>query len=100
LAASLEQYYDPGKAIGGQNATIGGFVSPLIQNITILMVGLTFVIVFLAGLKFISSHGNPKGVQQAKDMLTYAIIGLVLSVAAFWITKLAFTAAGLDQLFK
>ncbi|OGD78448.1 hypothetical protein A2368_01595 [Candidatus Collierbacteria bacterium RIFOXYB1_FULL_49_13] len=98
-AASLSDVYLPGKALGGSGATIGGFVTPLIQNLALLMTGLTFIILLLSGFKYITSHGNPKGTQQAKDMLTYSLVGLVLSIAAYWITKLAFVAAGLDFLF-
>ncbi len=41
-----------------------------------------FLIVF-AGLKFVTSGGDPKQVASARQILTYAIIGLIVVLASF-----------------
>ena len=43
------------------------------------------VVVFLiwGGLQFVISDGDPKRIQNAKNTLLYAIVGLVLVIAAF-----------------
>lgn len=56
-------------------------------NATQLIIGLvgSLAIVFIiyAGVQFALSGGNPKTVQTAKQTLTYAVIGLVLSISAY-----------------
>jgi biotin transporter BioY len=41
-----------------------------------------FLIVF-AGIKFVTSGGDPKQVASARQLLTYAIIGLVVVLSSF-----------------
>lgn len=50
------------------------------------VVALFFVI--LAGFKFITSSGDPKQVEGARQTLTYAIIGLVVILLSFFIINL------------
>lgn len=47
---------------------------------------LIFVWILLAGWKMIS--GKKKGFDEAKTLLTNAIIGLIVMVAAYWIVQL------------
>lgn len=43
-----------------------------------------FVVVLLAGFKFIRSGGDPKSAGEARSYLQYAVIGIIL-VAASWL---------------
>lgn len=56
-------------------------------NATQLIIGvigsLAIIFIIYAGVQFALSGGNPKTVQTAKQTLTYAVIGLVLSLAAY-----------------
>ncbi|MCL5113943.1 MAG: pilin [Patescibacteria group bacterium] len=45
-----------------------------------------FFIIF-AGLKFIRSGGQPKLVEDARNTLTYAIIGLIIVLLSFFIVN-------------
>lgn len=87
-AASLQDIYAPGAAIGGQNATIGGFISPLINNILIFGGILALFTLIFAGWNYITGAGDKNKIAQAQNMFNYAIIGLVLMVAAYVITNL------------
>ena len=46
-----------------------------------------FIIMVVAGLKFVTSRGNPDGVAKARNTVIYAAIGLVLSLLSFSIVK-------------
>ena len=53
-------------------------------NILILISSAIFVgFVVFAAYKFASSEGDPKGIQGAKQSLTYAVIGLLVVVGVF-----------------
>lgn len=45
--------------------------------------GLAFLIIVVAGLKFITSQGDPQATNKARNTVIYAIIGLVVSAIAF-----------------
>ena len=92
-AQSLTDIYAPGKAIG-TNITLGQLLSPLIQNLTIVAGVFSLFVIVIGGLHYISSSGDSGKMESAQKMITYAIIGLVLSVAAFWIARILITVLG------
>lgn len=47
--------------------------------------GVALIVFMLAGLKYITSRGDPAAVAKAKNTILYAIIGLIVSVFAFTI---------------
>lgn len=67
-------------------ATIQG-IECLVANIIKIVspiAGLAFGIMFLVGgFKLIFSGGNPKEVQSAQNVLTFAVIGLVLTIISY-----------------
>lgn len=56
---------------------------------------LIFIWILLAGWKMIS--GKKKGFEEAKTLLTNAIIGLVVMVAAYWIAQLVGYVTGVNM---
>lgn len=49
---------------------------------------LTVIFLILGGIRWITSAGDPKGVEVARKQITYAIVGLVIVVLAFFIVGL------------
>ncbi len=94
----LSTFYQPGQPLGGQGATLGKLLSPLIQNALIFTALAAFVATIFAGFQYITSQGDKAKVQQATNMLNYALIGLVLAVAAFVITQIIGKIGGFDFL--
>jgi hypothetical protein len=47
--------------------------------------GVALIIFMLAGLKYITSRGDPSAVAKAKNTILYAIIGLIVTAFAFTI---------------
>lgn len=93
-AASLDSLYTPAAAIGGQGATLSNLLNPLIAN-TIIISGLaSFFVILFAGFTYISGAGDKAKLAQASTMLNYGILGLVVVVSAFLITKIIGTVIG------
>ena len=62
-------------------------------NQVYLWVGIISVIVIvISGIKYMTSAGNPEKAKGAKNALLYSIIGLVITLAAFAITKFVIDA--------
>ncbi len=63
----------------------------LFQNVVtaalIFAGAIAVIIVIISGIKFITSSGDPKQVEGAKQTMTYAIIGLVLVLLSFVIVN-------------
>lgn len=71
-----------------------GFVKPTI-NIILWVVGVAAVIVIVvAGLKYVTSSGNPSAVSSAKTTILYAVIGLVIAITAYAIVNFVFKSFG------
>lgn len=94
----LSDLYTPGEALGGSGATLGNLLSPLIQNALILTALAAFIVTVIAGFNFVASQGDKAKVQQATNMLNYALLGLVLAVSAFVITQIVGRIGGFDFL--
>ena len=82
---------DPNNAICGKTGGTGEGVYGTIKNIINVMLvisGIVAVIVIIVGgISYSVSVGDPAKVKKAKDTILYALIGLVVAVAAFSIVN-------------
>jgi heme/copper-type cytochrome/quinol oxidase subunit 2 len=59
-----------------------------ILNLVFGIIGaIALLVITLAGFKYVLSHGDPNLISQAKETIIYALIGLVISVAAIAIVN-------------
>lgn len=66
-----------------------------IINILIYVAGIASVIVIIiGGIMFVVSGGSPDRTKTAKDAILYAIIGLIISLAAFAIVNFVLGGIG------
>ncbi|KKT40514.1 hypothetical protein A3K29_00975 [Candidatus Collierbacteria bacterium RIFOXYB2_FULL_46_14] len=87
-AESLENLYAPAKALsGGSGATLAKLINPLIYNVLIISGLIAFIVIIIAGFNYVSAGGDKGKIEQAQNMLNYSIIGLILVVLAFLITR-------------
>lgn len=54
--------------------------------------GLAAVFIAVGGLRYVLSDGNDQKIQQAKDTITYAIVGVVISLSGFIIVRFFLSA--------
>lgn len=82
-------------------ATIQG-VECLIANIlsvAITLIGFAgFVMMIVAGFRYLVSGGNSKNTETARNTLTYAVIGLALALSSFIILNLIRAFTGVEQI--
>lgn len=61
------------------DSTIGNVMS----FITGVAAGVAILIIAIGSLKLIISRGNPEALNKARDTIIYALVGFVISAAAF-----------------
>lgn len=69
-----------------------------VANITGIVFGVTasiaFLMIVIAGFRYILAHGDPNATAQAKNTILYAVIGLIVSLAAFSIVTFVIKGVG------
>ena len=50
------------------------------------------VVIVISGIKYMTSQGNPDAVKKAKSGILYAVIGIIVVLAAFAITEVIISA--------
>lgn len=59
-----------------------------ITNILLYLIGTVALVVLIwGGLQYITSGGDEKKIEKAKNTLTYAIIGLIVAIVAYVVVK-------------
>ena len=95
-AAALDGIYKPAASMGGTGATISTLVSPIIANTLIVSGLVAFFVILFAGFSYISGAGDKAKLTQSTQMLNYGILGLVVVVASYLITKIIGTVIGFN----
>lgn len=60
-----------------------GRITTVYELIFGILGGIALIIIIIAGIKFITSQGDPQATAKARNTIIYAAIGLAVSVAAF-----------------
>lgn len=53
-----------------------------LKAVAVITALLSIIFVAYGGLKYVTSVGSPEGTKQAKETITYALIGLAVGVSA------------------
>jgi hypothetical protein len=80
-------------------ATIQGFGCLIgnILSVAVTLIGMLALVMFIAAsFRYLTSGGNSKSTEQAKGTITYAVVGLVVSISAFIILNLISNFTGID----
>ena len=75
--------------------SLGSIISTFIPIILTIAGILTFIWLIIGGFRLLFSGGDPKNVAGARDNITFAIIGLVIVFAAWWLTFIVQRALGI-----
>lgn len=86
-AFNIDEYW---KLNSGPDVTLASVVSTFLPRVLIFAGVIFFVLVILAGFGMITKagSGDAHASEQAKAFLTYAVIGLVIIFAAYWIVQI------------
>ncbi|KKQ52948.1 hypothetical protein A2865_02465 [Candidatus Woesebacteria bacterium RIFCSPHIGHO2_01_FULL_39_17] len=95
----IETVCDPPESSFNCVATVGGFEG-LFENAIAALLGLAgialFIMLLVGGFKFITSGGDPKSLESAKNTLTHAIGGIVLVALSYLILRFIGVFTGAD----
>ena len=85
---------------GGTNANLGTLITSLLPN-ALIGAGVIFLFLLLgAGFSMISSAGrdDAKAAAQAKNTITFSVIGFLLVISAYFILQAVGVITGIDFL--
>lgn len=100
-AAVFAQLYGTptGNVVPGAISNVSNIVSvvrAIVQFILVVAFVLAFVFLLIGGIRWITAGGDEKNVAAARNMITAALIGLVVVLVAFAIVKLVETFFGIS----
>lgn len=68
--------------------TLGEVFTRLIQYMLPLGGLILFAMIIISGFQMLTSAGNPKSIDSAKQRLTWSIVGFLIIFVAFWIMRI------------
>ena len=86
LAFAISDVFHPA-AIFPNEIAFGTLASYIIFILTVVAGILAFFFIIMAGFKFVTSGGDPKKLAAAQATITYAIIGIIVTVLSFVILQ-------------
>lgn len=91
LAFDIQDVFPPAAIYGEQGGEVVGF-GKLAGDIVLILTSVAFsisvIFIIIAGIKIVTASGDEKKMAAATGTLTYAIIGLVVTILAFVIVRL------------
>ena len=68
------------------------FVGPLVNTLLFIVGALSVLALIIGGIMYVTSQGASAGVSKAKSTITYAVVGLLVSVIAYALVNWVFKA--------
>ena len=84
------------KPPGVQITELGTLISALVGTILIVAALLAFLYLLMGGIKWITSGGDKAGMEEARNKITHAIVGLIIVGAAWAIMSLVQNFLGIQ----
>jgi glucose uptake protein GlcU len=69
-------------------------LNTLLGDLFILLGAISVLMIVIAGLRYVMARGNSEKTTQAKNIIQYSIIGLIISSLAYAIVSFVITNAG------
>lgn len=81
---------DAGTTICNSTNSVSSVIQTVVDTMLIFLGVVCVVVVIIGGIRYITSSGDSKSAGQARNMILYAIIGLVVAFLAYaivnWVT--------------
>ncbi len=95
LAADLQTYFSPAQNI----TTFGQLVTTILTNVFVLAGIVALFILVIGGITMImGGGGDSKKLEQGKQAITYAILGLIVIATSTWIVQILGEILGFNPL--
>lgn len=69
------------------NSTVGSIFANVASVLVFLVGAISIIMIIIGALRYVLSNGDSKAAGDAKNTILYAVVGLVVSVAAYAIEK-------------
>ena len=66
-----------------QKAVTGDTVQNILKIVFGTLGAIALIIIIIAGIKFMTSQGNPEALAKARNTIIYAAVGLAVAIGAF-----------------
>lgn len=76
------------------NPASSSVIDTILSVVFGIAASVALLVIVIGGFRYIVAHGDPQAVSQARKAILYAIIGLVVSMAAFSIVTFVVRGVG------
>lgn len=74
--------------LSGKYGTMADVINQLVPYILVLIGFLLLIFLISGGIDMLTSAGDQKKAEQAKEKITAAIVGFIITFAGFWIYQI------------
>jgi len=67
--------------------TVGGLFAGVANALIFLVGAVSVIMIIIGGLRYVTSNGDAKQTEAAKNTILYAVIGIVVAIASFAIVS-------------
>ena len=78
----------------GTGNSLTGYITNIANALIFLVGAVAVIMVIIGALKFVVSMGDPKRVENARNTIMYAIVGVVIALCSFAIVNFLLGALG------
>lgn len=71
----------------GTSASLGDTVKKLINTLLFVLGAVAVIVIIVGGIRYTTSDGDPGKIQSAKNVILYAVIGVIVSMLAYAIVN-------------
>lgn len=87
LLAAIDGFVSEPSDLGLPDVSVGGGIGSILSIVFTLAGLLAVVFIIIGGVKYTLSGGDASGIKSAKETITYAIIGLIVTLLAFGVVN-------------
>ena len=73
------------------NANINTIFSAITNALIFIIGALSVIMIIVGGLRYVTSNGDPKQAEAARNTIMYAVIGVIIAIASFAIVNFVVT---------
>jgi len=82
----------------GNALTLGAIISALLPYLFVVAGLLLLLYLVFGGFSLLTSRGDPKAVQIAKERITFALVGFIVIFVSYWIVQFVGTILGIEAI--
>ena len=72
--------------------TLPGFFGAIANALIFVVGAVSVIMIIIGGLKYVVSMGNAKRVENAKNTILYAIVGVVVAICSYAVVNFVITS--------